>query len=361
MSGTESEAAPDLRAGHIEWYVVDAAACAEEFVTRYGFEVYATAGGRECDADFRSIALRQGDIVLVATEGIADEHPASSYVAFHGDGVADIALRSTDAAAAYHAAVGRGAVAVAAPTRTSSGWVTAAVQGFGDVRHSFVQAPDDAPGPLPGFTAAVSRRRGNAQELLCVDHLAVSLHSGDLMPTVRFYQSVFGFDRTFSERILVGAQAMESVVVQSPARDITLVLIQPDPATEPGQINDFLKSHGGPGVQHLAFSATNIVSAVDGLQQHGVEFLQAPEAYYRMLGDRLEPAKHDVASLRRFNILVDQDHDGQLFQIFTRSTHPRRTVFFEVIERAGAMTFGSGNIKALYEAVEASHVEADTL
>ena len=173
-------------------------------------------------------------------------------------------------------------------------------------------------------------------------------------------RSAYGFDVTFSERILVGAQAMDSVVVQSPNREVTLVLIEPDPTTEPGQINDFLKSHGGPGVQHLAFTATDIVSAIDGLQRHGVNFLLAPEAYYRMLGERLSPVKHDVESLRRFNILVDQDHDGQLFQIFTRSTQQKRTVFFEVIERVGATTFGGGNIKALYEAVEATRIQAET-
>jgi 4-hydroxymandelate synthase len=156
-----------------------------------------------------------------------------------------------------------------------------------------------------------------------------------------------------ADRRLVGDQAMNSKVVQSRSREVTLTLIEPDTSRTPGQIDRFLKNHGGPGVQHVAFRSLNIVRSVRTMRSNGAEFLKTPSAYYRLLADRLELSRYTAADLGELGILADEDHAGQLFQIFTRSTHPRGTVFVEVIERLGATTFGSGNIRALYEAVEA--------
>jgi 4-hydroxymandelate synthase len=363
----------DLSLNHVEWYVTDAATRAAEFIDRYGFEWYATQGDRpihrripddrDGSADAYRVALRQGDIVMVLTEAVSDEHPAATYVALHGDGVADIAFRTGATTEAFDAAVACGATPINQPAEVSRGWHMASVQGFGDVSHTFVQPPAGTRrnDPLPGFTPPAQPRAGDNQGLLALDHFAVSLPSGALARTARFYESVFDFQVTFEERIEVGAQAMDSIVVQSLSRDVTLVLIEPDDTTQPGQIDDFLKGHGGPGVQHLAFAAADIVAAVGGLQERGVEFLQLPDSYYELLGSRLTPQVHDVEDLRRLNILVDEDQDGQLFQIFTRSTHPRRTLFLEIIQRVGATTFGSGNIKALYKAVESTRVKAENL
>jgi 4-hydroxymandelate synthase len=145
---------------------------------------------------------------------------------------------------------------------------------------------------------------------------------------------------------------MESTVVQSRSGAVTLTLIEPDESAAPGQIDEFLKSHQGPGVQHVAFSTRDAVRAVRILGRRGVAFLTTPPAYYDLLRERVHLPDSKVESLRATSVLVDEDHDGQLFQIFTASTHPRHTLFFEVIERQGARTFGSANIKALYEAVE---------
>ncbi|MFI7596102.1 VOC family protein [Micromonospora sp. NPDC049359] len=242
------------------------------------------------------------------------------------------------------------------------GFVTATVGGFGDVTHTFVQPPEGSAGPvLPGLTPGLPDghlpEAGPALGLGVVDHLAVCLEAGTLDPTVDFYRTVLDFDMTFEEHILVGSQAMFSKVVQSPSRLVTLTLIEPDASAAAGQIDDFLKGHGGPGVQHVALCSPDIVSAISALTDRGVEFLRTPETYYDLLGQRLDLARYDVNQLRSRNILVDEDHDGQLFQIFARSTHPRRTFFFEVIERLGARTFGSGNIRALYEAVEAERTK----
>jgi len=145
---------------------------------------------------------------------------------------------------------------------------------------------------------------------------------------------------------------MDSKVVQSRSGAVTFTLIEPDLSQQPGQIDDFLRNHGGAGVQHIAFAAEDIVKAVGLITSRGVEFLDTPASYYSLLPRRLRLARHTVDELQGLNVLVDEDHDGQLFQIFSRSVHPRNTLFLEVIERLGARTFGSGNIKALYEAVE---------
>lgn len=358
---TRHPAGPFANVGlhHVEWYVADSEAWAEEFIDRYGFEWHASHGERSGGSEAYSVLLRQGDIALLFTQTAHDYHPAARYVQQHGDGVADIALRVDDAAEAYASAVRAGAVPLSPPAEIAAGWVTARVQGFGDVVHTLLQSPSGTRQVLPDFTPAATPRTGHPQNLMGLDHFAVSLPNGDLGPTVRFYEEAFGFRAVFEERIEVGAQAMDSVVVQSTSRDVTLVLIEPDTETEAGQIDDFLKSHGGSGVQHLAFTTSDIVKAVADMQSRGVEFLGTPAPYYERLPARVNVRQHDFDDLRRLNILVDEDHDGQLFQIFTRSTHPRRTVFLEVIQRIGATTFGSGNIKALYEAVECSRIQAE--
>lgn len=343
----------DLSIDHVEFHVTDAEARAAEFVDLYGFDV--VARGMYGDGSARSVAVGQRHIVLVLTEGISDAHPASTYVQLHGDGVADIALRTADAHGAFAAAMARGARPVSEPAERG-GCVTATIGAFGDVVHSFIQRETE-PGSVadhcpPGLTA-VNGPYSGGEEFGRLDHFAVCLPAGELVPTVEFYRSTLGFSKIFEERIVVGAQAMDSQVVRSESGDVTLTLIEPDLSRQPGQIDEFIKGHGGAGIQHIALSTADIVRSVATLRSRGVEFLDVPDVYYEQLPRRLALASHTVDELRDMRILADSDRDGQLFQIFTRSTHPRRTFFVELLERRGARTFGSGNIKALYEAVEA--------
>ncbi|MGH3757854.1 4-hydroxyphenylpyruvate dioxygenase [Actinophytocola sp.] len=343
----------DLTLDHVKCYVADVSSTAVELSDAYGFDSYAASGfpdGRVSDAC--SVALGTDRIRLVLCAPQTDDHPGRAYVAAHGDGVCDIAMRADDVRATFAEAVRRGARPVAEPV-ARDGIVTATIGGFGDVVHTLVQRPLDVdPRSLPGF--AILDRPGTATGvgLHEVDHFAVCVEAGWLDPTVSCYERTLGFEVVFEERITVGAQAMNSKVVQSRSGTVTLTVLEPDPDRDPGQIDEFLKSHGGSGVQHIAFTSEHIVTSIDELRNRGVELLITPDSYYDRLPGRIDLSKHSVGDLRRLNILVDEDHDGQLFQIFARSTHPRRTFFFEVIERCGATTFGSGNIKALYEAVE---------
>ncbi|GGV12623.1 VOC family protein [Streptomyces spectabilis] len=203
--------------------------------------------------------------------------------------------------------------------------------------------------PVPGAGDGSTEGVG----LVEVDRVAVCLEAGDLDATALFYRRALGFQEVFQERIVVGDQAMESKVVRSAVTGaVTLTLVEPDPRAKAGQIDEFLKSHHGPGVQHLAFSGDDAVRAVRTLAARGVTFLKTPGTYYDLLGERIGLRTHALDELRATNLLVDEDHGGRLFQIFTASAHPRDTLFHEVIERQGARTFGSANIKALYEAVE---------
>ncbi|MFD4524154.1 4-hydroxyphenylpyruvate dioxygenase [Streptomyces sp. NPDC058470] len=343
----------DLSIDYIEIYVGNLESAAFDWVDRYAFTVVGTSGS----AEHRSIALRHGMITLVLTQATSDRHPASTYVSLHGDGVADIALRTADVEAAFSAAVTNGAGVHRRPTRHAGDGpsVTAAIQGFGDVVHTLVQRESGDGFALPtGFVPALRAESDRAEDvgLLDIDHIAVCLSTGDLERTVEMYQKILGFKAIFEERIVVGRQAMESQVVQSPSGAVTLTLIQPDASADPGQIDEFLKGHQGSGVQHLAFSSRDAVRSVRALSIRGVSFLTTPSTYYDLLGERISLEEQRLEDLRATNVLADEDHGGQLFQIFTASTHPRHTLFFEVIERQGAETFGSSNIKALYEAVE---------
>lgn len=335
----------DLTVDHVEFYVGDVAGTSEWLTAGYG--LHADEPVVDPRAGTRTAHLTSGGIRLRVTQPLSEEHAGSTYLRRHGDGVADIALRVRDAEGAFAEAVRRGAQAVSPPRRSGS-TLTASILGFGDVVHTFVERPH----PVGG-----EQGPANTFGLTEVDHFAVCLETGTLDSTVAYYEEVLDFEMIFTEKIVVGAQAMDSKVVQSRSGGVTLTLIEPDPSRDPGQIDDFLAAHGGSGVQHIAFSVPDIVHTVSQAAGAGVDFLTTPAAYYRLLGERLTPARHSIEDLGVLSILVDEDHDGQLFQIFARSVHPRNTFFLELIERMGARTFGSGNIKALYEAVEAQRAQ----
>jgi 4-hydroxymandelate synthase len=336
---------------HVELYVGDAQQMTFYMCSTFDFEVL----GHGKLAGQRSVLLGQGDIRLLLTSGLRGDQPATGYVQRHGDGVATIGLRTDDAEKAFTEAVQRGARPIAQPRvwrrQDGSEVITASVSGFGDVNHRFVQRRDgDA--FLPGAIDEPASGPGGGKLLQAVDHFAVCVPAGELVTTVAYYQRVFGFAQIFEERIEVGAQAMDSKVVQDPGGTVTLTIIAPDPAQQPGQIDDFLSSHEGAGVQHLAFSTAEIATAVPAFTKRGVRFLSTPPSYYDGIERRLGKVDMPMDRLRAANILVDRDHWGEMFQIFTESAFVRRTLFFELIERHGALTFGSNNIKALYEAKE---------
>jgi 4-hydroxymandelate synthase len=342
---------------HIELYVGDAIAAAQSLCAAYGFRVYGHGSPDTGLAGQRTVLLGQGDIRVLLTSGLHKDHPASQFVARHGDGVAVTAFRTDSTAASYAEAVAAGGSSI----REATAWqsedtrvVTAEIAGFGDVVYRFVErSGSDAefqPGAIdmePGAAAGA-----DSDLLRIIDHAAVCVPDGELDATVAFHEKVFGFSVIFQEYIEVGEQGMNSKVVQSPSGGVTFTILEPDISRRAGQIDDFLAWHDGAGVQHIAFLTKDIVKAVTAINGRGVQFAPTPSSYYDMLAGRLGATDIDIEALRPLGILADRDHWGQMYQIFARSTHIRRTYFLELIDRHGARTFGTSNIPALYTAKE---------
>jgi 4-hydroxymandelate synthase len=349
---------------HVEYYVGDIEEAAERLCQAFGFQVHGTTGDPLGPAGGeRSVLLRYGQIQILLTTSMTAGHPAAEYVKRHGDGIGAIAFRTDDVQTAFSAVVAAGGVPIAAPslaTGEGSRVTVAVVAGFADVVHKLVERSGPADEFAPGSIQMTTPPPDDGI-LTVLDHVAVCLPAGELDATVRFYRDVFGLGQIFDERIEVGGQAMLSKVVQDPSGTVTFTLIEPDLTRDPGQIDDFLRAHGGAGVQHLAFRTDDIAGAIRVLSSRGVEFLTAPARYFASLPERLGPLSIPVAELQELNILADRDRWGQMFQIFSLSTHERSTFFIELIERQGALTFGSRNIKALYEALDRQHAAAGQL
>jgi 4-hydroxymandelate synthase len=364
-----------LDTDHIELYVGDAIAAARYLCAAYGFRVYGHGGPDTGLLGQRSVLLGQGDIRILLTSGLHKDHPASQFVARHGDGVAVTAFRTDSAATAYTDAVAAGGSGIREPCtweNEDACVVTAEVAGFGDVIYRLVERRgSDAqfqPRAITMEPDAINKEHGagaNDDLLRIIDHAAVCVPAGELDSTVSFHEQVFDFTVTFQEYIELGDQGMMSKVVQSRSGGVTFTIIEPDVSRKAGQIDDFLAWHDGAGVQHVAFLTGDIVRAVRTFTHRGVEFAETPSSYYDMLAGRLGAPDIPIEALRPLGILVDRDHWGQMYQIFAKSTHIRRTYFLELIDRHGARTFGTSNIPALYAAKERELAEirdtADTI
>ncbi|GAA4534928.1 4-hydroxyphenylpyruvate dioxygenase [Amycolatopsis samaneae] len=345
---------------HVELFVTDAEETAARLCDSFGFAIAGRGGANTGLRGCESVLLRQNDIALLLTTATSPDHRAAEYLRHHDEGVGVIGIGVDDAHAAFATAVERGAVPVAPPEEfgPAGARVTyASVLGLGDIEHRFVSRERPGGPFAPAIEETGSRAPGGG--LHRIDHFAVCVPAGELDETVRRYQEIFGLTKTFEERIVVGSQAMDSKVVQSRSEMLTFTVIQPDTTRDPGQIDTFVRSHGGAGVQHIAFLTADIRTAVRTSAERGVRFLSTPLSYYEALPGRLGEIGVPVEELSALDILADRDHTGVMFQIFTESTHPRRTLFYELIERRGARTFGSNNIHALYEAVERQQA-ADT-
>jgi 4-hydroxymandelate synthase len=323
---------------YAEFRVEDVPKAADQLVSGFGFR---QAG----DAVPGSGALLvHGGVRLVLRPAAEPGGGAADYVVRHGDGVSAVAVVCDDPRAALAEAGAHGARIL-----SESDCV---IEVFDDFALRFVDPADPLLAPRPAAD-------GPEGAFEAIDHLALCVPAGAMAPTVEFCERVLGLRRIFGDFIEVGAQAMDSVVVQSESGEVTFTLLEPCTEREPGQIDAFLAAHGGPGVQHLALRTGDIASAVRRLGARGVPFLTTPAAYYDDLDRRLGQTGLPIEVLRELHVLVDQDHGGRLFQIFTRSVHPRGTYFFELIERRGARSFGTANITALYEAIERQQATSD--
>jgi 4-hydroxyphenylpyruvate dioxygenase len=349
---------PLLGWDYVELWVGNAKQSAFFYEHAMGFTRTAYAGPETGIRDRASYVLEQGDIRLVLTSPLREEHEITRHQARHGDGVRDIALTVPDATEAYRQAVQRGARGVAEPTRVEDDFgtiETAAIATYGDTIHTFVNRGDYA-GPFkPGFVSASSNGTARGLGLTNIDHIVGNVELGKMDHWVEYYERVFGMTNILhfgDDQIQTEYSALMSKVMSDGEGKIKFPINEPAEGKRKSQIEEYIEFYGGAGAQHIALATTNIVETVEVLKEHGMIFLDTPDSYYDEVVGRVGVIAEDYDDLQRHKILADRDDDGYLLQIFTKTAQDRPTLFFEVIERHGATSFGEGNFKALFEAIE---------
>jgi 4-hydroxyphenylpyruvate dioxygenase len=303
--------------------------------------------------------LEQGDVRFVVTSALREDHEIARHACRHGDGVRDIALAVPDATDAYRQAVQRGARGVIEPHTLEDEFGTiefSAIAAYGETIHSFVNRRGYEGLYMPGYRSVSENGQANpGVGLIAVDHCVGNVELGRMQHWVEFYERVLGFTEMIhfsDEDISTEYSALMSKVMSDGEGKIKFPINEPAEGKRKSQIEEYLEFYGGPGVQHVAMTTSNIVETVETLKERGVAFLETPDAYYEDVGDRVGAIDESFEDLRRLKILADRDDDGYLLQIFTKTAQDRPTLFFEVIERHGARGFGEGNFKALFEAIE---------
>ncbi len=353
----------------LELWVGNARTTAGFLLSAFGFTCTAYACPETGVREKASYVVEQGDIRLVVSAALAADSPIAAHVRAHGDGIRDLAWRVNDAEAAFVAAVSRGATAVRPPweARDDQGvLVLAQIGTYGDTVHTFVDRSNySGPRLEPGYVAdrLLPTPIGPPVGLVAIDHVVGNVEQGRLEDWVRFYADVLGFAplQHFSEgQISTEYSALASTVVWD-GKQVMMPLNEPATGRRKSQIAEYLEAYDGPGVQHVAMRTDDIVRTVDALTARGVRFMEVPLTYYEEARQRLEGVELPWADLQRLSILVDRDEGGHLLQIFTETVTDRPAVFFEIIERRGAVGFGEGNFKALFEAIERNQARRGNL
>jgi 4-hydroxyphenylpyruvate dioxygenase len=343
---------------YIEFWVGNAKQSAIYYRAAFGFELAAYRGPETGVRDRASYLLTQGKIRFVLTSAIRAEGPIADHVRKHGDGVHDLAFWVDDAREAYATALARGAKSAQEPTvmKDANGEVVVAgIRTYGDTIHSIVERKNYRGLFMPGFVAAASPFKPEPVGLKYVDHSVGNVELGKMNEWVAYYARVLGFHNilTFDDKdISTEYSALMSKVMSNGNGRIKFPINEPAEGKKKSQIDEYLEFYDGPGVQHIAMATDDIIDTVGKLKARGVEFLEAPDSYYAELFARVGKIDEDVDEIAKLGVLVDRDDEGYLLQIFTKPVQDRPTLFYEIIQRKGAKSFGKGNFKALFEAIE---------
>lgn len=343
---------------YVEFYVGNAKQAALYYKTAFGFQSVAYAGPETGVKDRVSYLLVQNKLRFVLTTSLFPDTDISRHVAKHGDGVKVLALWVDDARSAYEETVKRGATPYMEPTVEKDEFgevVRSGIHTYGDTVHVFVERKNYNGLFMPGFKEWKSDYNPADTGLLYVDHCVGNVGWNEMNTWVEFYERVMGFRNLISfddSDISTEYSALMSKVMSNGNGRVKFPINEPAEGKKKSQIEEYLDFYGGPGVQHVAIATNDIVKTVTELQQRGVEFLKVPDVYYETVLDRVGKIDEAVAPLKELGILVDRDDEGYLLQIFTKPLQDRPTVFFEIIQRKGAQSFGKGNFKALFESIE---------
>lgn len=355
---TQEDFLPINGTDHIEFYCGNAKQSAYYYQSAWGYELVAYAGPETGVRDRASYVLQQNKIRLVLTSALHPEHEISKHHLQHGDGVKVLALWVDDARKSFDETVKRGAVSVMEPqilNDQDGEAVIAAIQTYGQTIHKFVERKNYRGPFLPGFQMRKSSVPVKPVGLQYVDHCVGNVELGQMNRWVKFYEDVMGFKLllTFDDKdISTEYSALMSKVVSNGSGYIKFPINEPAAGRKKSQIEEYIEFYKGAGCQHIAVLTHDIISTVSELRARGVEFLYVPDNYYDDVWQRVGKINEDMEAIRKLNILVDRDDEGYLLQLFTKPVQDRPTVFYEIIQRCGAKSFGKGNFKALFESIE---------
>jgi 4-hydroxyphenylpyruvate dioxygenase len=342
----------------IEFYVGNARQSSHYYRTTFGFELVGYRGPETGVRDRASYLLVQDKIRFVFTTALSPTGEVAEHVLKHGDGVKDIAFWVDDARDAYAKAIERGAMSAYEPRmmKDDDGEVViAGIRTYGDTIHSIVERRGYRGLFLPGFVPTSSPYKPTPVGLKYVDHCVGNVELGKMNEWVEFYSRVLGFHNllTFDDKdISTEYSSLMSKVMSNGNGRIKFPINEPAAGKKKSQIEEYLDFYGGPGVQHIAVATDDIIATVRALVARGVEFLRTPAAYYDDLLDRVGKIDEDLEPLKELGILVDRDDEGYLLQLFSKPVQDRPTLFYEIIQRKGAKSFGKGNFRALFESIE---------
>ena len=343
---------------YVEFYVGNAKQAAHFYKTAFGFQSLAYAGPETGMKDRVSYVIRQNKLTFVLTTPLKSDHPIAAHLHKHGDGVKVLALRVDDARKSYQETTSRGGRSYLEPTvlKDENGEVVlSGIHTYGDTVHMFVERHNYKGPFMPGFRKWESNYNPTETGLLYVDHCVGNVGWNQMNPWVEFYQNVMGFHNILSfddKDISTEYSALMSKVMSNGNGYVKFPINEPAEGKKKSQVEEFLDFYDGEGVQHVALATNDIVHTVNELQARGIEFLSIPASYYEDVLDRVGKIDEDLAPLQKLGILIDRDDEGYLLQIFSKPLEDRPTLFFEIIQRKGAKSFGKGNFKALFEALE---------
>ncbi len=344
---------------HVEFFCGNAKQSAHFYRSAFGFKLVAYAGPETGVRERATYVLQQDKIRLLLTTAMSPDHPISEHVRTHGDGVRDIALWVDDAESAFIETTKRGARGIMEPTvfKDADGEVKKSAIGiYGDTVHTFVERKNYRGVFMPGYKTVesediVSRPVG----LKYIDHMVGNVGWGQMNTWVKFYEDVMGFKmfKHFDDKdISTEYSALMSKVMSNGNERIKFPINEPAHGKRKSQIEEYLDFYRSAGVQHIAMATDNIIDTVTKLTRQGVQFLRVPNTYYKELTDRVGKIDEPIDELGKLGILVDRDDEGYMLQIFTKPVEDRPTLFYEIIQRKGSRSFGKGNFKALFEAIE---------
>ena len=352
---------------HIEFYVGNAKQAAHYYKTAFGFQSLAYAGPETGVKDRASYVLQQGKIRLVLTTPLNSNSEIAEHIRKHGDGVKILAMWVDDAYKSYEETTSRGGKSYMEPVTLKDEHGEVKMSGiytYGETIHLFVERKNYKGLFLPGYQSWKSEYNPGAAGLLFVDHCVGNVGWNRMNDTVKWYEEVMGFVNILSfddKQINTEYSALMSKVMSNGNGYVKFPINEPAEGKKKSQIEEYLQFYEGEGVQHIAVATNDIIKTVRELKARGVEFLNTPNAYYEDLISRVGEIDEDIAPLQELGILVDRDEEGYLLQIFTKPVEDRPTLFFEIIQRKGAQSFGAGNFKALFESIEREQAKRGNL